>query len=414
MNPHERIDDYLDGELDPTERAAFEAALRADPSLRDAVDRARALSDALGALPKAIEPERDLWPAIDAATRPRRVWPWLAAGAGALLAATCAGVLGVLWLVPGADPSPALAAAESGDLVRAERLFADLAGRGASDPDVATGVAWSRLLVGDYAGADAALAAATPSTDQALADLLLRRALVAQRAGDLDAVKAHGRASGTGAGLVLAAEVHLADLETTDAIELLSRAASSPGVVGDTASGYLDLLHGSTAEQGLAEATALWSLGRRDEGCRAAADVVPDLPEGADPATAALVWAGRCAGARQPDAAERLLDTLVFAPPGQQWRVGAVRAQIATLRGDVDAATGLLDALRLGGAPEDGLDDARATAAVLAPDAESARRLVADATGAAAARALAAHGVGADAARRAPPGSPLARWLEGR
>jgi hypothetical protein len=40
-DPRERIDEYLDGLLDGRERGAFEDALRADPALREEVERAR-------------------------------------------------------------------------------------------------------------------------------------------------------------------------------------------------------------------------------------------------------------------------------------------------------------------------------------------------------------------------------------
>ncbi len=59
-----QLHDYLDGLLDDAQEAAIEAQLAADPALREELEGTRALRAQLHALPRQIEPDRDLWPQI--------------------------------------------------------------------------------------------------------------------------------------------------------------------------------------------------------------------------------------------------------------------------------------------------------------------------------------------------------------
>jgi len=101
MNDHESIssdpraalDAWLAGELDADATRRFLAAAREDPELTAEVERFVALRDAVSRLPREIEPERDMWPAIAARTVARRApsrarWLSLGVAAGLVLAAS--------------------------------------------------------------------------------------------------------------------------------------------------------------------------------------------------------------------------------------------------------------------------------------------------------------------------------------
>ncbi len=167
----------------------------------------------------------------------------------------------------GDDPSitsEADAQLASGDLPGARAAYGQLAAENPESVYVAEGQAYAELLAGEYDAAEAALSRVQALAGEREDEVRMRRAIVALRAGDLDAVKLHGKESGMPAGLVLAAEVHLADSETDEARELLRTAASAGGDVGATASGYLEMLDSDDhVRVGLAEATALWALGQR-------------------------------------------------------------------------------------------------------------------------------------------------------
>ena len=81
----ERLNDHLDGLLDETERQAVDRHLGECSGCRKTMDRMRSLTERSAGLPESLEPERDLWPEIEAGLkapgkvlRPR--FPWLATG----------------------------------------------------------------------------------------------------------------------------------------------------------------------------------------------------------------------------------------------------------------------------------------------------------------------------------------------
>lgn len=400
------VDEYLDGELGQDEAAAFEAHLGTCASCRSELEAVRALIKATGELPRELEPERDLWPQTAEQLRPvekgggKRRWI-LGGGALAvvgLLAALCAGVIGVGLLWP-TDPSlePARALLSEGDLPGALAAWTELSQDHPADAEVVEGAAYAALLAGDLDEADRLL-----STLPDGPEVRLRRAMVAQRAGDLDAVAEHGRASGLPAGQVMAAEVHLADSEPDQARELLRAASAAGGSVGRTADTYLSLLDADDEGRALAEATALWSVGERALSCRAAEDLVVGLPDGLERDEQLMLWGSRCVTSRRPDEAEHLLDEVLVPPPGQQWRMHALRGMIHAARGEQTLALTTFEQLEQGGAPPQGVRDARATAASLTDDPEFAVALVGDQRSVAAARVLMEVGA-VDAARRVVP-----------
>jgi len=97
---------WLRGELEPEAERAFLAAAERDAELREEVAAYRSLIGDLRALPAEVNPERDLWPAVE-----RRVSPAVATrrwrATSLALAASLLAVIGValLWRAP-ADPLP--------------------------------------------------------------------------------------------------------------------------------------------------------------------------------------------------------------------------------------------------------------------------------------------------------------------
>jgi hypothetical protein len=409
------LDDWVDGGLSEADRAAVERHLAGCERCRRGADAIRAVVAAARGLPKEIEPPRDLWPAVRddlaAAPTPRRS-VWAAAGASAallFLAASCAGLIGLgavtQWMeARHAEVVEAQAILADGDLPAAAARIDELAAGGRAVEDAA----YMAYLEGDYARADALLAS-LPETPE----LQLRRAIVALERRDLDAVKRFGEASGLGPGLILAAEVHLADAEPDEARALLGKVEGEPGTVGDTAASYLALLRSPDPyENGVAEATALWSLGERKVAVEAAAELLQARPESTSRDVDLLVWAGRAATSGAPDLAEELLDAMSFPPEGQAWRVVATRALIEAARGQTDESLRTFETLEVAGAPRDGIADARATAAALAKDPESAVRLVGGQRSVTAARAL--EQAGATYADVAPDDSFYGRYARSK
>ena len=302
---------------------------------------------------------------------------------------------------------------KSGDLPQAATDYAALAVEHEGSVHVAVGQAYTQLLAGDTAGADATLARIEEASGEQLGEIKLRRALVALAAGELDAVKEHGLASEMPEGRLLAAEVLLVDLESDEASAVLRDLTADGGTVGQTAQTYLDMLDTDDIIQaGLAEATALWALGERKQACESAEELVLALPEDdTDKPTQILLWAGRAATSGVAGVATRLLDELSFPPPDQAWRVQATRAVVAAADGDADEAARILNALEEGGAPIDGLADARATACAVVGDRQKARQIVGEMESPAIARCLSEVGATLIAPKKAPDGA-LKTYLE--
>ena len=220
-------------------------------------------------------------------------------------------------------------ALKDGDWTGAAEQYATLSADHADSVHVAIGQAYIQLLSGDTSAADATLAAVEEIAGEQVGEIKLRRALVALEADDFDAVKLHGAASGLPEGRLLAAEVHLVDLDSDDAASVLRDLVGAGGAVGQTASTYLEMLDDQILG-GLAETTALWALGDRNGAVESAEELVKALPDDNDSkAEQTLLWAGRAATSGQPSVANSLLDDLSFPPSGQAWRVQATRAIIA-------------------------------------------------------------------------------------
>ncbi|MBM4369317.1 MAG: tetratricopeptide repeat protein [Deltaproteobacteria bacterium] len=297
------------------------------------------------------------------------------------------------------DPSKQIADAEAkmkaGDLAGAAAIYDEALKKSPTNLDVASGAAYLKLLQGNTQAADQILAATEGTAGEKLAEVKMRRALVAMRTGDLDQVKAHAAAAGTPLGKLLAAEVNLADGDRDAAKALLEEVKAAGGPAGDTASAYLDLMNDSNPlVAGLSEAQALWALGQRPIAVRSVEDLVKAYAGAReDGAEQLLVWAGRAVSVGEPGIAENLLDAIPVAPPGQVWRVQATRAMIACAGGDGDAGLAGFDRI-VTISPADGYADARATAAILIADrdAETARKLLEGQSTDAAARAWAILG----------------------
>jgi len=332
----------------------------------------------------------------------------------ALTLSGCDMVEGLMGGGAGEAAAQAEASLVAGDLPAAADAYAAAAVDAAGDVDVATGRAFTLLMQGDAAGADAALVAAEEGAGERLAEVKMRRALVALQSGDLDAVRSHAEASGMPQGKLLAAEVALADGEREEAAELLKAAAPAGGAVADAANAYLDLIEDpEPLVSGLSEAQALWALGERKVAVRSVEELVKNLPdERADRDEMLLVWAGRAASLGETELAQGLLDALIFPPEGQAWRKVATQALIACADGEAQRCQDLFQSLE-GSAPSDGLADARATAAYLVAgsDSEAAARLAGPYISNAAARALYEAG-DVDTARSSAPAGVFADFLK--
>lgn len=293
----------------------------------------------------------------------------------------------------------------AGDLPAAEAAYEALAPKQADNPCVVTGRSYMRVLAGDFEGADKILAASEENAGDKLAEVKLRRALVALESENFDGVREHGTASGLPAGKLLAAEVHLTDLESDKATALFKEVEGTGGEVGSTAHQYLAMLESGGGKAGLAELTAMWALGNRKTAVESVAELAGSIEEDEEKAAVLLLWAGRAATAGEPAQAKAILDMIDFPPEGQGWRVQAVGAiaDVALGQGAIGVET--FAKLEAGGAPADGLADARATAACLTDDKELAKTLVGDGESAAGARCLDKAGAGAAAKRAAPVGT---------
>ena len=332
----------------------------------------------------------------------------------ALLGAGCDMIEGVL----GGGADEACAQAEgmlaAGDLPGAADAYAAAATEDPTAVCAATGHALMLVMQGDTSGADQALAAAQEAAGDQVGMVRLRRALVAVEAGDLDAVREHGVASGLPQGLLLDAEVALVEGEREEAAARLQEVQAAGGAVGTLASDYLSLINDADPMvAGLSEVSALWALGERTVAVRSVEDLLQNLDDDrSDRGELILLWAGRAASVGEAEVAQSLLDSLIFPPDGQQWRRIATRAIVACAEGKGEACLTQFDALE-GNAPSDGLADARATAAVLIAeqDAEVAKKLASPFISNAAARAIAETGDNALAIESAPSG-PLSDFLK--
>jgi thioredoxin-like negative regulator of GroEL len=340
-------------------------------------------------------------------------WPLRAAVAGVVVATLLACSGGTLPFGGGEDPvRKARALLQSGDLPGAAAEYDRLVRENPDSVDAAVGKAYVQVMAGDLPGADSTLAGIEPKAGDKAGEIKLRRALVALQARDLDKVKEFGAGSGLPEGELLAAEVHLVELDGDKALAVFSRLKDRGDAVGETAKTYADLVQsGDQHKATLAEANALWALGDRTNAVSSVEESLKGLPEDdASKASQILLWAGRAATSGKPDVTRRLLED-TFPPEGQQWRYQATRAVGLVAEGNVEEAKSIFDGLKAASdTPQDGLADALATACALTgPDV--AKSLVEGMESAAAARCLLQAGA-VDAAKQHAAAGPLKQFLE--
>jgi tetratricopeptide (TPR) repeat protein len=307
---------------------------------------------------------------------------------------------------------PAEALLQKGDLPAAAEEYKRLYAEKPDSVAVAVGFAYVQLLANDIVGADTTLAAIEPKSGDKVGEIRLRRALVALEAQDLERVQMLGLQSELPEGKLLAAEVHLVELHSEEAIPLFREVSETGGVVGETATTYLKLLESTDQHKAsLADASALWALGDRAGACDAVKESLKALAED-DPDKDALLllWAGRAVVSGRIEVAKSLLED-AFAPEGQQWRVQSTLAMIALAEGRVDDAKKIFQALREDPkVPKAGLEDALATACGVVRDPVIAQELLENVESAAAARCLSA--VGAEGAAGHAIDGPLKNFVE--
>lgn len=304
---------------------------------------------------------------------------------------------------------------KKGDYPGAHQVLQVKAAEDPTNVDVAIHLAFTQMLSGDFKGADKTLSnAEAAAPPELVGGIKLRRALVGLRAGDIDSVKTHAEASGLPEGKLLAAEVYIADLKADSARPLLQSISNDPGVVGKTAKEYLAMLDGDSYLEAVAEITALWALGDRKTACEHAAEVIPDLDDTYEKKVELqILWASRAVTSGQVAVANALLADLTELPSQDlAWRVEATKAIIMVAEGRYEDGLKRFALLQEGGAPADGLADARATAAAVSQDPEVARQLVGDLESPAVSRGLLNAGASDDAKRAAPAGTVMKTFLE--
>jgi tetratricopeptide (TPR) repeat protein len=282
------------------------------------------------------------------------------------------------------------------------------------DVETAKYLAFAQLTRGEYAEADATLAAvAEKATPEELPGLSLRRAIVAMRAKNVEDVKKHALASGLPEGKLLAAEVLIIAFDQDAARELLQGVQSTPGAVGQTATSYLELLNGGPEYEALAEITALWALGDRSTACEQAAEMMAEIEDSPKKAELQLLWAGRAVTSGHPAVAKALIDEMTELPsPDQAWRRQAVLAMVAIAEGEYEKGLRMFEQLEEAGAPGAGLADAIGTAIALCRDQTVAKRLAGDLESIPVSKGLTVQGLQDDAVRHVPRDSNFREMMK--
>lgn len=195
----DRLDEWLDGRLAGPPAAELEAHLAGCAECRIDVDAARAVRPAAAHLPRAIQPERDLWAGIAGRLRPRGrrelVLPtWALAAAALLLIIASSGVTVALLrarAAPAASTLPAgFAAAEARAVATADRLTRAYRRSGAALAPATREVIDRNLAVIDRALAESRAALERDPHNAALGALVLaawqRKIEFLERVGSLD------------------------------------------------------------------------------------------------------------------------------------------------------------------------------------------------------------------------------------
>ncbi len=267
---------------------------------------------------------------------------------------------------------------KDGDVPGAAAAFEAAAKDNPESIESATGAALAAMMRGDLAAADAHLARVQATAGDRTPEVLMRRALVAQKAQDWDAMRQYGESSGMAPGLLLAGEAALADGDREEAVGFFERVSGGGAEV--TARGYLSRLSSDDPiVAGLSEAQALWALGMRRVAVQSVSDLLLSYPESeGDKADQLLLWAGRAVSVRETVTATNLLKA-TKASGDQVWRKAATEAIVSCASGKGQRCISEFDALE-DKAPQDGLADAKATAAMLIgeADAQTAKALVGD------------------------------------
>jgi anti-sigma factor RsiW len=184
MNVHDcswvedRLDAWLDDELDDAERARLETEAAACEGCAKNLEANRKLRAALGKLPTEIQPTRDLWPAIDR-MRPRSR-PWTPLLAAAVLAVS---LVGARMLVQTPAPLPAEAAWRT-ELATANETFREaLDASPELDPEVRA------VIEKNLADIDRAIAEIETALEKDPSSPMLQKALVAMEQQRIDVLR---------------------------------------------------------------------------------------------------------------------------------------------------------------------------------------------------------------------------------
>lgn len=270
---------------------------------------------------------------------------------------------------PEIDESIAKTKLTSGDLPEATQEYQKLLAIDPTNEDAATGAAYMAMLSGDYKAADGYLKAVIDASETPLPDLLMRRALIAQRAQDLTSAKSFALESGIDAGKVLAAEISLVDGGVDAAIDLFKQ-IQDPNYKEMVAQ-YLFLIESDDVWlQSLAEAQAQWAIGEKEFAVEDAPASIQRISHESYPQIEdlRLIWASRSLSLKKVEQAKMLLELpFEHLDDSQRWRVGATRAIIICIEQSPENCKLSFTALEES-APPEGYADAKITAAHLVLD----------------------------------------------
>ena len=228
----------------------------------------------------------------------------------------------------------------------------------------ATSMAHIYVLNGAFEQADAVLGTVNSEDPDVMSKVALRRAIVALEAKDFSKVKEFAMQSQESFARVLAAEIWLMDGEHEEAVGLLEKVT---GAHAELAKSYLRLLEGDEWAKAYAEAQALWAVRDFDLAIQSVSGTLQYVSNAAlngEFGEHVLLWSSRAIAVGQPEIADELLQVQGFRPNPEDWRVDALKAMSACVKGDIASGQKIFSDLE-GKAPEQGLHDAKATTAVV-------------------------------------------------
>ena len=321
---------------------------------------------------------------------------------------------GLIGSKPEIDTTAAEDSLSAGQLPSAEAEYDKLLELDPTNVDAATGAAYLAMLRGDYSKADSVLETVQQALEAPSPEILMRRALIAQRNQELDKAKTMALESGLDAGKLLAAEIMIVDGGLDAAVDTLKSIKGQE--YKNLAQDYLELLQSDDDWLvALAEIQAQWAAGERSFAVEDAPSVLQKISAeryGRIDDTR-LTWATRALSLQKNQEASDIMGVPFDAlDESQKWRVSGIKFMIACVTGS-DACVASFDALEEI-APPEGYADMRITTAYLVKDDNPAlsRELLGNFKTASAALVFEALGAHDDALSAAQGTSVISTYLK--